>query len=152
MVWEGRNELILLLFKLKDCRFLREERIRYIIIIIIIVVVIVNIIMNVIETFKKLSMVACNSFVGAGGGGFSAFLVLWGLTLSGAGGNGKGIWGGRGGALRGSLMRRVRVDSEAMPGVPCMVVTLELREVGWGRRPRLVARSSSTTVRSAPGS
>ena len=67
------------------------ERIRYIIIIIIIVVVIVNIIMNIIEIFKKLSMVACNSFVGGGGGGFSAFLVLWGLTLPGAGGKGKGI-------------------------------------------------------------
>ena len=128
-----------------------DEKITYIIIIIIIVVII-NIIMNIIKIFEKLSMVACKSFVGAGGGGFSAFLVLWGLTLPGAGGNGKGIWGGRDGVLRVSLMRRVRVDSEAMPVVPCMVVTLELREVGWGRRPRLVAKSSSTAVRSAPGS
>ena len=108
------------------------ERVRHIIIIIIIVivVVIVNIIMDIIETFKKLSMVACNSFVGGGGGGFSAFLVLRGLALSGAGGNGKGVWGGRGGALRVPLMRRVRVGLEAAPGVPCAVVMLELREVG----------------------
>ena len=106
-----------------------DEKITYIIIVIIIVVII-NIIINIIQIFKKLSMVACKSFVGAGGGGFSAFLVLRGLALSGAGGNGKGVWGGRGGALRVPLMRRVRVGLEAGPGVRGAVVTLGLREVG----------------------
>ena len=103
----------------------------------VIVITIIVVIINVIEVLNNLPMVASKSCVGGGGGGSGAFLVLGGLSLPSAGGSGRGIWGGRDGVLRVSFMRRVRVYSEAMPVVPCMVVTLELREVGWGRRSRL---------------
>ena len=47
-------------------------------------------------------------------------------------------------------MRIVRVYSEAMPEVPCMVETLKSRELTRGRVPRPSVKSVSTAVRSAP--
>ena len=118
----------------------------------VIVITIIVVIINVIEVLNNLPMVASKSCVGGGGGGSGAFLVLGGLSLPSAGGSGRGIWGGRDGVLRVTFVGRVRVCPGAPLEVPRIVVMLGLREVGWGRGPRLAAGSSSSVVRSAPGS